>query len=78
MRPTSRRAARLSGLPHPRLAGLAALGAAVGLVGVGLFVLGPVAGTGPLGRGLALVGALASLLGASGYVAFTLFERAER
>jgi hypothetical protein len=62
---------------HPRLLVLAAVGVAAVVLG-GVLVLatsGPAGGPGTLGIRLAIVGALLFLLGASGYVAFAVFER---
>lgn len=58
---------------HPRLAALVLLGGAVGFVGALLIFAG--VGSGTLGLRLAVLGALAFFFGASGYVAFAVFER---
>lgn len=61
---------------HPRLLTLVVLGAAIGVLGTALSLAGP--GPGELrglGTRLAVVGYLVFLLGASGYVAFAVFER---
>ena len=62
---------------HPRLLALVAIGATVGLVGTALALATPGAGSGPgtLGFRLAVVGYLVFLVGGSGYVAFSVFER---
>lgn len=74
----SRRLAdRLLASAHPRLGLLVIVGAVLALVGVGLALLGPSFGPGTrrLGLRLAVLGGLVFLVGASGYVAFAVFER---
>lgn len=67
----------LSRRAYPRLAVLVVLGAAVGLLGTALVLLGSGgdAVPGPLGLRLAVVGYLLFLFGATGYVAFAVFSR---
>ena len=64
----------LSRSAHPRLLVLLLAGAAVGLLGSVLLVAGG-QGLRTLGFRLAVVGYLAFLAGASGYLAFAVFER---
>lgn len=66
--PFSRRA-------HPRLFALVAIGAALGLVGTVFALAAPGEGADTLGIRLAVVGYLVFLVGASGSVAFSVFER---
>lgn len=66
---------RLSRFRHPRLVVLVAVGAVVGLVGSILVLVDPATGDETLGLRLAILGYLAFLLGASGYLAFAVFER---
>lgn len=63
----------LAGQAHPRLAVLVIVGAGAGLVGAALALAG--GGLGTAGFRLGVLGLLAFLLGASGYVAFAVFER---
>ena len=72
-----RLAGALAGAAHPRLLALVVLGAAVGVVGTVLAVAGSGQGSGlgDLGFRFAVAGYLVFLLGASGYLAFTVFER---
>ena len=71
-----RLAGSLTGAAHPRLLVLVVVGAAVGVVGTALVVAGSGGrGLDALGLRLAVVGYLAFLFGASGYLAFTVFER---
>lgn len=68
---------RVARSAHPRLLLLVLLGAAVGLLGTLLAVVGPSVGLpvgGPAAR-IAILGALVFLAGASGYLAFTVFDR---
>lgn len=60
---------------HPGLLALVAVGVAVGVVGTALTLAAPGSGVGSLGPRLAVVGALVLLLGGSGYVAHSVFER---
>jgi len=62
----------------PRLAALVVLGAVVAIVGTVLLLVGSGdGGRAMLGFRLALVGYLVFLFGASGYLAFSLFERSQ-
>lgn len=72
-----RLAGALAGAAHPRLLVLLVVGAAVGVVGTALAIAGSGAGDGlaTLGFRMAVVGYLALLFGASGYLAFTVFDR---
>jgi len=72
-----RLAGTLSGVAHPRLLVLVVAGAVVGVIGTVLLLAapGPGAGAATLGLRLGIVGYLVCLLGASGYLAFTVFER---
>lgn len=63
---------RLARRRHPRLAVLVLSGGAVGLTGAGLALAG--VGLETLGLRLGVIGGLAFLFGASGYVAFAVFE----
>lgn len=63
----------LAGQAHPRLAVLVIVGGVVGLVGAALAFVG--GGLGTAGLRLSVLGLLAFLFGASGYVAFAVFER---
>ena len=78
MSPADRLLGRLSRTAHPRLAVVVVLGAAVGVVGTAIAVAGTARGsaTATAGVRLAIAGYLLFLLGASGYVAFAVFERA--
>lgn len=69
----------LAGLAHPRL-GFVSLAGAVGVVvGLALSLLGQGAGVpGSTGLRLAIAGGIVFLFGATGYLAFALFEAAER
>ena len=66
---------RLSRFRHPRLVVLVAAGAVVGLVGSILVLVDPATVDNTLGLRLATLGYLAFLVGASGYLAFAVFER---
>lgn len=68
---SARPRAWLADRAHPRLAALALLGLAAALLGALLVA----AGVGPTGLRLAVVGFIACLVGASGYLAFAVFER---
>lgn len=65
----------LSRFRHPRLVVLAVVGALVGLAGSILVLADPAPGTEVLGLRLAVLGYLVFLLGASGYLAFAVFDR---
>lgn len=62
---------------YPRLVALATVGAAVGAVGTVLLAVASGGGDGlrALGLRVAVFGYLVFLFGASGYAAFSLFER---
>lgn len=60
---------------HPRLVVLVVAGTLVGLVGTLLALLGPASGFASFGPRLAILGAIVLLFGASGMLAFAVFER---
>ena len=66
---------RLSRFRHPRLVVLVAAGAVVGLVGSILVLVDPATVDNTLGLRLTTLGYLVFLVGASGYLAFAVFER---
>ena len=67
---------RLARAAHPRLLVLVIVGTLVGVLGTALLLLAPDRGAqATLGRRLAVVGYLVFLIGASGYVAFLVFDR---
>lgn len=70
----------LAGLAHPRLALLILVGAATVAVGGALALVGPPLGAdaGTTAIRMAIAGAIVFLFGATGYLAFSLFEAAER
>lgn len=77
MRAGDRLVGTFSRADHPRLLGLVAVGVAVAAIGTALALTSPGQGSdlGTLGVRLAVVGTIAFVVGASGYVAFSVFER---
>lgn len=76
MSPLDPVADRLARAAHPRLLLLVLVGAGLVVVGLLLWLLAPTLGLGDTGARIAILGALVFVLGASGYVAFAVFERA--
>lgn len=68
---------RIARSAHPRLLLLMLLGAAVAVLGVVLIVVSPTIdlGNGEIAARIGILGALVFLAGASGYLAFSVFER---
>lgn len=62
---------------HPRLAVLVAVGALLAVAGFGVAVAGPTVGFDPglLGLRIGIVGLFLLFLGASGWMAFAVFDR---
>lgn len=67
---------RLARATHPRLLLLVLVGAGLVVVGLSLWLLAPTVGLGDSGARIAILGALVFFLGASGYLAFAVFEHA--
>lgn len=68
---------RIARSAHPRLLLLVLLGGVIGLLGTLFAVVGPAVGLSvgvPAAR-IAILGALVFLAGASGYLAFSVFDR---